>query len=207
MITYIVNTKLVKQEIKNSSKLSKFSVIDNKTNPKGVLTPHVIILCRNMKNQKKFNTGSTPNVIGRKIVMKHGLKVRKLKEKIVLKNASGNKIQVEGFCLIYVENREGSWVTVRAIVSEDLEGPILLSWKSQQEIGILSPNWSGRRKYHQETYDSWSSNVEIEEDEEDEEENDENEVGPPENVPENIRQLLLEYSHVFVKRLHGHACM
>ena len=60
-----------------------------------------------------------------------------MKEKITLQTASGMKMSVQGYTKFMVENGRSDWVVVRAIVSESLQGPCLITWKTEMELDIL----------------------------------------------------------------------
>jgi hypothetical protein len=113
------------------------------------------------------------------------------------------KMGVQGYTKFMVENGRGDWVVVRAIVSESLNGPCLISWKTQVELDLLPQTWPRRKNCHVPTfnYDEVRSVVEDVGDKDEEKEIKEPKVWPPTHLPEGIRNILREYSDVFVDKL------
>ena len=198
-----------------TSKLSKFSVAKP--------TPRITLCCRDVKGFEQFfmkrvlpDTGAACSLLSFSAAQRYDIFIHQACPKLRIINASGAPMDVSGIAEFLVEDVNGSWVNIKAIVSRDVQEEFLLSWHAQKEMGLLHPSWpyistprQMRGKFHcpRNPYQT-SQILELDVDGENTLPfNDRPAPKPPEPVwphpefPNEMRELLREFSDVFTEKL------
>ena len=197
------------------SKLSKFSIAQ--------ATPRISLCCRDASGTEQFwfrkvlpDTGASASLISFSAAQRHGLTVHPPCNNLRIVNASGGDMDVAGIAEFMTEDVNGQWVTIRAIVSRDVKEDFLLSWHSQKSIGLLHQSWpyaatprSMRGKFHC-PHDPYMTSQILELDVDGENRlpdlsnpapKDPDPIWPNPDFPNEMRDLLREYSDIFTEKL------
>ena len=89
------------------------------------------------------DSGCTKTIIGFDLAVEFGLDIDRSGRKYRIRAANSNSMQCEGTVLIEF-SYEGTSVIVKALVSKDIEGDILVSWHDLQLLKVLPPNFPAR---------------------------------------------------------------
>jgi hypothetical protein len=111
-------------------------------------TPTLSLEVRHKASQRKEgflissvpDTGTTASVIKHSMAKKRGIVVTE-DPNVILTDATGSRMAVEGTAHLYIPGSGGAICRVDAIVSSDLSDDFLLSWMDQVKLGILPAGW------------------------------------------------------------------
>ena len=88
------------------------------------------------------DSGAAADLLSLKAAQRWGLTIKTEDlPKITLRDASGNSMPIQGTAEVLIEDTEGEWVLVRALISDRVKQDFLLSWHSQKNIGMLPNSW------------------------------------------------------------------